>query len=71
MFETCGPAKPADISLNIWSIFVRARVGEPIVFLIPKHLSDVRHNRAGTALVLMIDIGELPFVVHDETGGLF
>jgi hypothetical protein len=27
--------------------------------------------RAGTVLVLMTDIGELPFVVHDETGGLF
>jgi hypothetical protein len=43
-FETCGPAKAADISLNIRSIFVRAGVGKPIIFLIPKHFSDVRRN---------------------------
>ena len=51
MFETCGPAKPADISLNIRSIFVRAGVGDPIIFFIPKQLSDVRRNRVATVLV--------------------
>jgi hypothetical protein len=44
VFETCGPAKPADISLNIRSIFVRAGVGEPIIALIPKQLGDGRCN---------------------------
>jgi hypothetical protein len=60
--ETCGPAKPADISLNIQCIFVRAGVGGPVTALIPKQLGDGRIERR-----LVLIIGELLSVViaHD------
>jgi hypothetical protein len=44
VFETCGPAKLADISLNTRCIFVRARVGGPTIGLIPKRFRDERRR---------------------------
>jgi hypothetical protein len=61
VLETYGPAKPANISLNIRSIFARAGIG-PIIALIPKQLGDGRIERR-----LVLIIGELLSVViaHD------
>jgi hypothetical protein len=39
VLETFGAAKPADISLNIRSIFVRAEIGH-VIALVPKQLGD-------------------------------
>ena len=46
VLETCGPAKPADISMNIQSILVRAGIG-PIISLIPQQIRDGRCHSSG------------------------